>query len=62
MNWMKKIAEWAVIVGAINWGLYGLFKFNLVPLLFSWIPYGEMIGYILIGLAGVYAIVDMKGK
>lgn len=45
-----------VIVGALNWGLVGLFKFNLVMALFGSWPTVEQIIYILVGLGAVYLI------
>lgn len=52
-----------VIIGAINWGLLGLFRFDLVGALFG----GQMamlsrIIYALIGLAGLYAITFLMGN
>ena len=48
-----------VIVGALNWGLYGIFNFNLV----SWIfqgprSVGSIIIYVLITLAAVWLIIS----
>jgi uncharacterized membrane protein YuzA (DUF378 family) len=45
-----------LLVGGLNWGLVGLFDFNLVATLFpkSMIP---KVVYSLIGLAAVYRIV-----
>lgn len=46
-----------VIIGAINWGLIGFFKFDLVASLFggqaAWI---SRIIYALVGLAGLYCL------
>lgn len=46
-----------IIIGAINWGLIGFFKFDLVATLFggmeSWL---SRIIYALIGLAGLYCL------
>ena len=47
------------IVGALNWGLYGIFNFNLV----SWIfqgprSVGSIIVYVLIALAAVWLIIS----
>jgi uncharacterized membrane protein YuzA (DUF378 family) len=49
-----------VIVGALNWGLVGLFQFDLVAALFG----GEQaalsrIVYTLVGLSGLYQIVPL---
>ncbi|MFA6534350.1 MAG: DUF378 domain-containing protein [Patescibacteria group bacterium] len=48
-----KIAVALVIVGAINWGLVGLFGFNLVSYLFSSWSFLERLIYILVGLSGI---------
>lgn len=54
---MDRLALLLVIIGAINWGLIGLFQFDLVASLFG----GQeallsRIVYSLVGLAGVYCI------
>ena len=57
--WM--IAEILVVVGALNWGLLGAFKFNLVnTLLGSW-PMAERVVYVLVGLAALVMIAHMFG-
>ena len=48
-----KIAGILAIIGAINWGLVGLFDVNLVHIAFKAMPQVEKIVYILIGLSGV---------
>lgn len=45
-----------VIIGAINWGLIGLFDFNLVAAIFGAGSPGSRIIYVLVGLAGLYTI------
>ena len=45
-----------VIVGGINWGLIGLFNFNLVEALFGTATWFTRIVYTIVGLAGIYAI------
>ena len=45
-----------VIVGAINWGLIGFFKFDLVTALFGNLTIISRILYGLIGISGLYAI------
>lgn len=50
-----------VVVGALNWGLVGLFGFNLVTaLLGSW-PMLEKLVYILVGVSGVVIMATHKG-
>lgn len=44
------------IVGAINWGLVGLFGFNLVAFLFGEMSWLSRIIYIVIALCGLYLI------
>lgn len=43
-----------VIIGAINWGLVGLFDFNLVAALFGDDSALTNLIYILVGLSGLY--------
>ncbi len=45
-----------VIIGALNWGLVGLFGFNLVNAIFGGAPALESIIYVIVGLAGLYTI------
>jgi uncharacterized membrane protein YuzA (DUF378 family) len=42
-------------IGAINWGLVGVFNFNLVAFLFGSLPVIERTAYIFIGFCGVYS-------
>ena len=46
-----------LIIGAINWGLIGLFEFDLIASVFggmhSWI---SRILYAIVGIAGIYAL------
>jgi uncharacterized protein len=50
------IATFLMVIGAINWGLVGLFNFNLVAALFGGFPTIETVVYILVGLAGLLGI------
>jgi uncharacterized membrane protein YuzA (DUF378 family) len=43
-------------IGGLNWGLIGLFGFNLVEALFGSIPALPNIIYILVALAAIYTI------
>lgn len=42
------------IIGALNWGLVGLFNFNLVSFLFGSMSWISRIVYILVGICGLY--------
>lgn len=44
------------IIGAINWGLIGFFKFNLVSFLFGNMTWLSRIVYAIVGLCGLYLI------
>ncbi|MGL4449740.1 MAG: DUF378 domain-containing protein [Sarcina sp.] len=44
-----------IIIGALNWGLIGLFGLNLVELIFG-AGIISIIVYILVGIAGAYSI------
>ncbi len=45
-----------VIIGAINWGLIGFFRFDLVATLFGEATMLSRTIYALVGLAGLYVI------
>jgi len=53
-------ATWVAIVlaviGAVNWGLVGLFDFNLVSALFGPMSTLSRIIYVVVGLAGIYLV------
>lgn len=51
------VVEWValvlVIIGALNWGLVGLFGFNLVAALFGEMTAFSKLIYILVGIAAL---------
>lgn len=55
-NWLDIISLTLVIVGALNWGLIGLFNFDLVAALFGKMSMLSRIVYNLVGIAGLYAL------
>ncbi|HII81549.1 MAG TPA: DUF378 domain-containing protein [Methanosarcina sp.] len=55
-NPVDLIALILVIVGGLNWGLVGLFDFNLVDAIFGVGSTLSRIVYILVGLAALYMI------
>ncbi len=59
---LKNISKWLVVIGAANWGLVGLLNFNLVTFLFGGWPVIERIIYILVGIAGFWAIYNKLTK
>lgn len=44
------------IIGAVNWGLIGLFRFDLVAFLFGDMSWLSRIIYVIVGLCGLYLI------
>ena len=56
MKIIDKIALALVIIGAINWGLIGIFNFNLVDTIFGTMSIVSRIIYILVGISGLWAI------
>ena len=57
MNILHTIVLILLIVGAINWGLVGLFNFDFVAAIFGRLTIFARLIYIIVGLAGIYAIV-----
>lgn len=56
MKVIDKIALVLIIIGAINWGLIGIFKFNLVEMLFGNMTLLSRIIYGLVGISGLWGI------
>ena len=64
MKVIESIAAVLVIVGAVNWGLVGVAKFDLVAALFG-LTFGEVstltaVVYSLVGAAGLYQAFSWK--
>lgn len=57
METIEKIALVFTIIGALNWGLIGLFDFNLVTMLFQEGSFLTKIIYIIVGICGLINIV-----
>lgn len=45
-----------VIIGAVNWLLIGLFRFDFVALLFGEMSWLSRVVYTLVGICGLYLI------
>lgn len=60
MKTIDSIALILVIVGGLNWGLVGLFKFDLVATIFGAGSALSNIIYILVGVSAVYALKLLK--
>lgn len=56
MKYIDKIALALIIIGAINWGLIGLFQFDLVAAIFGDMSVISRIVYSLVGISGLWGI------
>ncbi len=54
LDWVALIL---VIIGGLNWGLVGLFRFDLVAAIFGQLSALSRIIYVLVGIAAVYLAV-----
>lgn len=63
MKFVRYLAYALVVIGALNWGLWGFFQFDLVAWLFdgntSWL---SRIVYSIVGLGGVYTLFSCSSK
>ena len=56
MKIIDKVAQTLVIIGAINWGLIALFRFDLVAAIFGDMTFLARLVYGLVGASGLWAI------
>ena len=56
MKTLNYIADILVIVGGLNWGLVGLFDYDLVAAIFGDMTSISRVVYVLVGVSAVYAI------
>lgn len=59
---LDMVAYVLVLLGALNWGLVGAFKLDLVQLILGTTPALAQLVYILIGLSGLYGVYMMMNK
>lgn len=62
MKYFDYIALTIGVIGCVNWGLIGLFNFNLVAILFGSMSLLSRIIYGLVGLSGLYLIKFYSGN
>ncbi|MGN0352172.1 MAG: DUF378 domain-containing protein [Roseburia sp.] len=55
-KWLDYTLLTLVIIGAVNWGLIGFFRFDLVAFLFGSMSWLSRIIYALVGIGGLYLI------
>lgn len=56
MKTLNIISLLLVIIGALNWGLIGIFEYDLVSSLFGEMSMLTRIIFVLVGIAGLYSI------
>lgn len=56
MKWLDNTALVIVIIGAVNWLLVGILRFDLVAYLFGNLSWLSRIIYTIVGLCGLYLI------
>ena len=56
MKWFDYTALTIVIIGAVNWLLVGIFRFDLVAFLVGNLSWLSRIIYTLVGLCGLYIL------
>lgn len=61
MKTFDVVAAVLVVVGALNWGLVGLFQFDLVAAIFGDASLLSRIVYSLVGFAGAFQALQWKG-
>ena len=57
MRALKIISYILVIIGALNWGLVGLFNIDLVALIFGEMTILARIVYILVGISAIISVI-----
>jgi uncharacterized membrane protein YuzA (DUF378 family) len=61
MTALNKITLLLLIVGGLNWGLVGLFNFDLVAALFGELSLLSRLVYSLVGLSALWQLVPLFG-
>ncbi len=60
MKTFDVIAAVLLVVGGLNWGLWGAFKFDLVATLLGSLPLLMNAVYVLVGAAAMYQVFSWK--
>jgi uncharacterized protein len=62
-EWTLNPVDWfglvILIIGGLNWGLVGLFNYNLITALFGDMTTLARIVYTIVGLAGIWSIIGL---
>jgi uncharacterized membrane protein YuzA (DUF378 family) len=60
MKTFDVLAAVLVVIGALNWGLYGAFGMDLVAAIFGDLSILSRLVYVLVGIGGLYQAVQWK--
>ena len=58
LNTWDWVALVLLVIGGLNWGLVGLFSFDLVAALFGELSILSRIVYILVGISAIFVAID----
>jgi uncharacterized protein len=67
MRYLDGLARLLIVVGGLNWGLVGLFKFDLVAWICGGLDFGQTNAanrtiYVLVGIAALYELVALPAR
>jgi hypothetical protein len=62
LNALDWICMILIVIGGLNWLLWGIFEFNLVAAIFGTLSVISRIIYILVGIAALYVLIFMLPK
>lgn len=62
LNILDWICMILIVIGGLNWLLWGIFEFNLVAAIFGTFSIISRIIYILVGVAALYVVIFMFPK
>lgn len=60
MDLIKMISSFLLILGGLNWGLYGILHIDLIQVLFGGLGIVATVIYVLVGLSAVHFILQGK--
>ncbi len=61
-NWLDWTAMVLLVIGGLNWGLVGLFEYDLVAEIFGTLSTAARVIYTLVGIAAIYIAIVVPVK
>ena len=62
MNGLDRTAWVLVVIGGLNWGLWGVFEFDLVATIFGELSILSKVVYVLVGVSALYILLTVGKK